>query len=94
MDPLLPDQHPSDSEHIEGMAPAPEPAGQLTPPPRKPPTAVASFVSGPEPRPPRSVQPWGRKPRESPLVGAVNAALDVLDAIGDAVRAAAARVAS
>ena len=78
------------------LAPLTEPKGELTPPPRKPPTAVSGAVSGPEPRPPRPSRVWDRPaqaPRfPSPVVQAVDAVLDVLDAIGDSVRATADRL--
>lgn len=82
------------------IPPDPTPAtrsqGELTPPPRKPPTAISAVPSGPEPRPPRQQWPKRGGSRLLPLphgvVQAVDAALDVLDDVGDAVRTALARV--
>ena len=71
--------------------------GQLVPPPRKPPTAISASPAGPEPRPPRALRsriggrPGFPIPRD--LVRAVDAALDVLDDVGDALRAALGRIA-
>ncbi len=86
---------PSDGDEA-GEVPETEPKGELTPPPRKPPTAVAADAAEPEPRPPHSVQRWNRPtgpklPR--PIVDAVDAVLDALDTVGDAVRTAARRIA-
>lgn len=79
------------------LPPATEPAGHLIPPPRKPPTAIAAFASEPEPRPPRPARGWASPARRPTLGGAVvraiDSMLDVLDAVGDAVRATAGRVA-
>jgi len=63
--------------------------GELTPPPRKPPTAIAASPSEPEPRLPRPRVVTRRGlplPRE--LVRAVDSALDILDDVGDTLRAA------
>jgi hypothetical protein len=94
MDHSIPGQGLPEPDDAQPATPPTETASQLVPPPRKPPTAVAVFSSGPEPRPPRPVARWGGGARVSPLVGAVNTVLDVLDEIGDAVRAAAIRAAS
>jgi hypothetical protein len=70
-----------------------ESRGELIPPPHKPPTAIGAAASGPEPHRPILVRRWNRRTREPVLpravVDAVDAALDVLDSIGDSVRAAA-----
>jgi hypothetical protein len=70
-----------------------EAKGELTPPPRKPPTAVSAAASDPEPRPPRPLGRWTAPPRRTDLppaiARAVDAALDTLDSIGDAIRSAA-----
>jgi len=96
------DEFPSDdwfasNEDAGETTPPTEPKGELTPPPRKPPTAVAGDASEPEPRPPHSVQRWNRptsRPRlPRDLVHAVDAVLDVLDSIGDAVRTGVRRIA-
>ena len=96
------------SEPPTGLPPtsddqSPEPApvtlteGQLVPPPRKPPTAISASAADPEPRPPRPLRGriGGRTgfPIPRDLVRAVDAALDVLDDVGDALRAALGRVA-
>ncbi len=89
-------QHPphddwfDDSESFEAPPQATEPSGDLNEPPRNPPTTVATFAA-PEPRPPRPPHRWRGPARTSRVMAAVNAALDVLDGIGDAVRTAAAR---
>ena len=70
--------------------PATAPSGDLSEPPRRPPTAIATSASGPAPRPPRPHR-LRRSARMSRVEAAINAALDVLDGIGDAVRTAAAR---
>ena len=86
-----------DDESSAEPFPATEPDGVLTPPPRKPPTAVSADASEPEPRPPRPIRKWDRPtrgpavPRE--VVQAINAVLDVLDSIGDSVRTTAERLA-
>jgi hypothetical protein len=85
-----------DDDSLE-VFPATEPKGELTPPPRKPPTAVSADASEPQPRPPRPSRRWNFPPRRSDLpVGvaqAIDAALDILDSIGDSVRSTAARLA-
>jgi len=83
-------------EPADDVALPTESKGERVPPPRKPPTAVSGPISDPEPRPPRPSQPWGRPVRTTlprAVVDAVDAALDVLDSIGDSVRAAASRLA-
>lgn len=79
------------------VTPPTEPKGELTPPPKKPPTAVAADASEPEPRPRKSIERWHR-PQSRPrlprdLVRAVDAVLDVLDSLGDAVREGVRRIA-
>lgn len=64
--------------------PDPEPVGDLTPPPRKPPTAVGA---DPNPSPgerPLAVRAWRRRD-PSALVAAVSTIFDVLDLIGDTI---------
>ena len=77
--------------------PPTESEGQLVPPPRKPPTALTAPASGPDPRrqlPARRWQsPTGHSDVSEAMLRAVDAALDVLDSVGDAVREAALRVA-
>jgi hypothetical protein len=77
--------------------PATESEGQLVPPPRKPPTALTAPASGPDPRrqlPARRWQsPTGHSDVSQAMLRAVDAALDALDLVGDAVREAALRVA-
>ncbi|HUQ79529.1 MAG TPA: hypothetical protein VM076_00250 [Gemmatimonadaceae bacterium] len=93
---------PTDGQWTTGdQSPEPTPVtlsqGELVPPPRKPPTAISASPAGPEPRPPRPLRgrTSGRTgfplPRE--LVRAVDAALDILDDLGDALRTAVGRVA-
>jgi len=84
-------------EDAGDVTPPTEPKGALTPPPIKPPTAVAADASEPEPRPPRAIERWNRpasRPRlPRDLVRAVDAVLDVLDTVGDAVREGVRRIA-
>lgn len=84
--------HSRDPIDPEPAEPSPEtaPSGDLSEPPRRPPTALATSAAGPEPRPPRPHR-LRRSARMSRVEEVVNAALDVLDGIGDAVRTAAAR---
>lgn len=86
----------NDDDSLE-VFPATEAEGELTPPPRKPPTAVSAEAAEPEPRPPRPSRRWDIPTRRSDLprnvAQAIDAALDVLDAIGDSVRATATRLA-
>ena len=86
---------PADDERSDDLAPSTETKGELTPPPRKPPTAVAADAADPEPRPPRAVRRWDRPARgdlAGAVVRAVDSVLDVLDSIGDSVRTAAERL--
>lgn len=89
MDYPTPDRGPNERES-EWISPEPAPAGDLSEPPRYPPTAVGTFASAPEPRPPRPTR-QSRATRKARVRDAVNAMLDVLDGLGDAVRTAAAR---
>ena len=75
---------------VPAATPETAPGGDLSEPPRRPPTAVAASASEPEPRPPRPHR-LRRSARMSRVEEAINAALDVLDGIGDAVRTAAAK---
>ena len=69
--------------------------GELTPPPRKPPTAVSAAPFGPEPRPQRPrLGGTRRSPLPRGVVKAVDTALGMLDDLGDAIRAAVARTVS
>ena len=77
------------------LPPATLSQGELSPPPRKPPTAVSAAPAGPEPTPPRPR--IGRTRRSAipfEIVKAVDTALDVLDDVGDAIRSAFARAVS
>jgi hypothetical protein len=83
----------------ESSLPATEPRGDLVPPPRKPPTAVGTETP-PPPRPspvPRRasfphVHPARRSlPFADLLRTAVNGALDVADAVAEALESAARR---
>jgi hypothetical protein len=82
----MPDEFPSTESH-----------GELVPPPRKPPTALTAPASGPDPRrqlPARRWQsPTGHSDISEAMLRAVDAALDTLDAVGDAVRETALRLA-
>lgn len=75
-------------------APSTESAGQLVPPPRKPPIAISAPVSGPDPwsRLPARMEATARSDVSRAMLRAVDTALDMLDSVGDAVRAAAARL--
>jgi hypothetical protein len=84
-------------DNLPDKFPSTESKGQLVPPPRKPPTAVAGPVSGPEPRrdlPVPRMEATARSDVSRAMLRAVDTALDMLDSVGDAVRAAAARVTS
>jgi hypothetical protein len=88
------DRQPSDDVDSGELFPATESRGELVPPPRKPPTALMASAATPEPRPPQPVYGWRRTPTvPGALVRAVDAVLDVLDAVGDSVRATADRLA-
>ena len=64
--------------------------GDLSPPPRKPPTAVSAAPIGPEHRLPRP-RITRRSPIPREIARAVDTALDILDDVGDAIRVALAR---
>jgi hypothetical protein len=84
-------------DNLPDKLPSTEAKGQLVPPPRKPPTAVAGPVSGPEPGrhlPAPRMEATARSDVSRAMLRAVDNALDMLDSIGDALRAAAARVTS
>jgi hypothetical protein len=84
---------PRDGATEEPLTPAAEPQDDMTPPDGTP-AAVGAPASGPESRPPHTVQRWtGDRRRGTPpgLVRAVDGVLDFLDAVGAAVRAAAGR---
>jgi hypothetical protein len=89
-----PDEYKPDSwdpadEDWEQLFPSTEARGELNPPPRKPPTAVGSAASEPEPRPPRPERGWGIPRRTNvprAVAQAVDTVLDMLDSIGDTVR--------
>ena len=59
--------------------PEPQPAGALVPPPRNPPTAIATAALPPE-RPSREI-----RPRERSFRLFVQEALDALDDVGDSI---------
>ena len=71
--------------------PTPEPRGDLAPPVRRPPTAVAT-ATPPPPRPPRPPRPPVRATRTPWLLRAagraLTAALDAADRVGDTLREA------
>lgn len=91
MDYWTPSRPPDDADdEADWNPPETAPHGDLSEPPREPPTAVGTFASGAEPRPPRPVRSF-RATRRARVKDAVNAILDVLDGLGDAVRTAAAR---
>jgi hypothetical protein len=66
------------------LEPTPEPRGDLVPPPRVPPTAVATSAPMPEPLPSRAWRPPELRRRHAALA-AIDAALDMLDNAGDAI---------
>ena len=77
------------------LPPATLSQGELSPPPRKPPTAVSAAPAGPEPTPPRPrIGRTRRSPIPREIVKAVDTALGVLDDVGDAIRGALARAVS
>ena len=91
-----PDGWPSSEDDGLEVFPVTESKGELTPPPRKPPTAISADAAEPEPRPPRPSRRWDiptRRDLPRGLVQAIDGALDILDSIGDSVRATAARLA-
>jgi len=85
-----PDHSHDPMDAVPAGTPETAPSGDLSEPPRRPPTAVATSASGPQPRPLRPHR-LRRSARMSRVEEAVNTVLDVLDGIGDAVRAAAAK---
>jgi len=64
--------------------PETEPQSDLTPPPRKPPTAVAASPSPAPGERPLAVRAWRRR-TPSTLATAVSTLFDVLDLIGDTI---------
>ena len=88
-DEYKPDSWDPADEDWEQLFPSTEAKGGLNPPPHKPPTAVGSAASEPEPRPPRHERGWGIPRRTNvprAVAQAVDAVLDMLDSIGDIVR--------
>jgi len=73
-------------EDFESPAPPPEtePEGNLAPPPRKPPTAVAAAPSPAPGERPLAVRAWRRR-TPGTLASAVSTLFDVLDLIGDTI---------
>lgn len=67
--------------------PRPEPRGDLLPPTRRPPTALAVATPPPPPRP-RALPRPRRTGLLATLRAGVDAALDAADAVGDAIREA------
>jgi hypothetical protein len=65
---------------IDDMLPDPEPAGALVPPPRHPPTALATADALPPYREPRDIAP-----REGIIRQVVQTALNALDDVGDSI---------
>ena len=69
--------------------PTPEPRGDLTPPVRRPPTAVATATPPPPPRPLRPVPRASRTPWFLRTAGrALTTALDAADRVADTIREA------
>lgn len=99
MNPEYPPDYWSPAEPDDSLEvfPATEDKGELIPPPRKPPTAVGAEAAEPEPRPPRPSRRWDIPTRRSDVprsvAQAIDAALDVLDSIGDTIRSTATRLA-
>ena len=93
-DEYKPDSWDPADEDWEELFPPTESKGELNPPPPKPPTAVGSSASDPEPRRPRPERGWGsfrRRNLPRGVAEAVDAVLDILDSTGDIVRAWATR---
>jgi hypothetical protein len=68
--------------------PTPEPRGDLVPPPRRPPTAIAT-ATPPPPRPSRPLVRASRAPWLLRVAGrALTVALDAADRVGDTIREA------
>ena len=68
------------------FSPDPEPMGDLVPPPRKPPTAVAASPAPAPGEKPIAVRAWRRGGQPlSAVAGFVNGVFDVLDAVGDTI---------
>lgn len=68
--------------------PRPEPRGDLLPPTRHPPTALAVATPPPPPRPRALPQPHHRRGLFATLRAGLDAALDAADSVGDAIREA------
>jgi hypothetical protein len=62
------------------LMPEPEPAGALVPPPRNPPTAIATAAPMPPSGPSKAIAP-----REGFFRGLVQATLNTLDDVGDSI---------
>jgi hypothetical protein len=68
---------------IDDFLPEPEPSGALVPPPRNPPTALATSAPLPPSRPSLAITP-----REGFFRGLVQTTLDSLDSLGDTIAGA------
>jgi hypothetical protein len=68
---------------IDDFFPEPEPSGALVPPPRNPPTALATAAPLLPRRPSRVISP-----REDFFRGLVQSTLDSLDSLGDTIAGA------
>jgi len=64
---------------IDDFVPEPQPSGALVPPPRNPPTAIATAAPLPPRNEPRIVR------RGSGFRGLVETALDTIDTLGDTI---------
>ncbi|MEO6528966.1 MAG: hypothetical protein ABIP93_20275 [Gemmatimonadaceae bacterium] len=62
------------------LMPEPEPSGALVPPPRHPPTAIATAAPLPPSRPTRAITP-----REGFFRDLVQTTLNTLDEVGDSI---------
>lgn len=71
---------------MDERIPDTQPSGALVPPPRNPPTAVATAAPLP-PRPPRAARPLLRRGPVARLRALVDTVLDELDSVGDRVAA-------
>ena len=68
---------------IDDFLPEPQPSGALVPPPRNPPTALATADALPPQRPARAITP-----RDGLLRQLVQTTLDSLDSLGDSIAGA------
>jgi hypothetical protein len=91
-DDFAPDDFAPDDFAPDELTPEPEPGGDLVPPPRVPPTALAASTPEPGDVEPRRTRALARfeaglppVPGRASLARTIDAALDALDVAGDAI---------